>query len=96
MSPWLVSKRRVDPLPAPVVSVPTMLAATKRSVAFLVITVPLLLEVLLPVAVALTSSALSGSTPLYSRIRMSTEIAAALNFTVTVFVPAAAAAMFLA
>ena len=39
--------------------VQTTLAATKRSVAFLVVTVPLLLVALLPVAAALTSTGLT-------------------------------------
>jgi hypothetical protein len=48
-----------------------MLAPTKRSLAFLVMTEPLLLKALLPVAAALTSKALTGSIPLYSRMRRS-------------------------
>src|ERR1700676_4001007 len=91
-----VIKRLVAPVPGPVVPVQTMLAPTSRSLAFLVRTAPLLVEALLPVAAALTSRALRGSTPLYSRSRRSTEGAAALNFTVTTLALAEAAAMFLA
>jgi hypothetical protein len=64
--------------------------------AFLVMTAPLLLLVLLPVAATLTSSGLTGSMPLYSRIRISDPTAAALNRTVTKFVPPALARMFFA
>ena len=42
-------------MPGPLVAVQTMSAPTKRSLAFLVRTVPLLVEALLPVAAALTS-----------------------------------------
>ena len=68
----------------------------KGALAFPVVIAPLLLKALLPVAAALTSRALRGSTPRYSRIRRSTEAAAALNFTVTRLEPTGAAAMFLA
>src|ERR1700733_4461277 len=91
-----VIKRLVAPVPGPVVAVQTRLAPTRRSLAFLVITAPLLAAALLPVAAALTSRALIGSTPLYSRTRRSTEGAAALNLAVTLLAPAEAAAMFLA
>src|SRR6266404_773756 len=92
-----VIKRLVDPGPGPEVPVQTMLAPTRRSLAFLVMTAPLLVEALLPVvAAALTSRALRGSTPLYSRTRRSTKAAAALNLAVTTLAPAEAAAMFLA
>src|SRR5580704_16990844 len=97
MSPsGVVSKRWIILVPGPVVLVQTMLAPTKRSLAFLVMTEPLLLKALLPVAAALTSKALTGSIPLYSRMRRSTEVAAALNLTETVLAPAVAAAMFFA
>src|ERR1700692_1691426 len=96
MSPRLVIIRWVNPLPGPAVVVQTRLAPTNRSLAFLVITAPLLLIRLLPVAAELTSSGLMGSTPLYSKIRMSAKEAAALNFTVTVLAPATADEMLLA
>src|ERR1700719_4989686 len=97
MSPsGLVIMRLTNELPGPEVAVQTRLAPTRRSLALLVLTAPLLLKALLPVAAALTSRALRGSTPLYSRIRRSTEEAAALNFTVTGLEPTGAATMFLA
>src|SRR5215471_10795276 len=91
-----VSKRLVNPLPGPVVRVATMLAPKSRSVGLVVVAEPLLLVVLLPVPAAVTSTGLLGSAPLYSRTRMSGYAAAAENVTVTVLLPAAAAAMFLA
>src|ERR1700738_1998105 len=91
-----VIMRLVAPEPGPEVAVQTMLAPTSRSLAFLVRTAPLLLKALLPVAAALTSRALRGSTPLYSSNRRSTKAAAALNLTVTRLEPPEAAAMFLA
>ena len=54
------------------------------------------LVVPLPVAAATTSTGLVGSSPRYSRMRMSGYCAAVLKLTVTVFAPAAAAAMFFA
>src|SRR3984957_4303766 len=91
-----VIKRLVAPAPGPVVAVQTRLAPTSRSLAFLVMTAPLLVAALLPVAAALTSRALRGSTPLYSRTRRSTEGAAAINVAVTTLAPAEAAEMCLA
>jgi hypothetical protein len=73
-----------------------MLAPKSRSVALVVVTAPLLLVALLPEAAAVTSTGLVGSAPLYSRIRMSGNAAAAENVTVTLFAPAVAAAMFFA
>jgi hypothetical protein len=70
-----------------------VLAPTKRSAAFLVVTLPLLLVELLPAAATTTSTGLVGSIPLYSRIRMSGYVADPLNVTVTAFEPPA---MFLA
>jgi hypothetical protein len=62
-----------------------------------VVTEPLLLvAVVVPCAPTDTSSGFAVSKPLYSAIRMSGNTAATLNVTVTVFVPAAAAAMFFA
>jgi hypothetical protein len=72
MSPsGLVIIRCVSPLPGPVDPVFTMLAPTKRSLAFLVITAPLVVVALLPVESTTTSIGLPGSIPLYSKIRMS-------------------------
>jgi hypothetical protein len=72
MSPsGLVIIRCVSPLPGPVDPVFTMLAPTNRSSAFSVITEPLLVVALLPVASTTTSTGLTGSMPLYSKIRMS-------------------------
>jgi hypothetical protein len=86
----------VKPAPGPLVMLVTMFAPKIRSVAFVVVAEPLLLEVLLPVFAAVTSTGLLGSAPLYSSIRISGYAAAVVNVTVTVFDPAAAAAMFFA
>src|SRR5690348_2396471 len=91
-----VISRLVNPEPAPAVTVLTTLAANSRSVGFVVVAAPLLEVALLPVLAAAMSTGLFGSVPLYSRIRMSGNAAAAENLTVTVFAPAGAAAMFLA
>ena len=61
MSPSEVSKRFVIPLPGPAVPVQTTFAPSKRSLVFLVVTVPLLLVVLSPVAAALTSTGVTVS-----------------------------------
>jgi hypothetical protein len=91
-----VSKRVVKPLPGPVVAFTTMFAPKSRSVAFVVVTDPLLLVVLLPVLAAVTSTGMFGSAPLYSKIRMSGYTAALEKVTVTLLAPAAAAVMFFA
>jgi hypothetical protein len=91
-----VSKRLVKPLPGPVVKLVTMLAPKIRSVAFVVVAEPLLLEALEPLLAAVTSTGLFGSAPLYSRMRISGYTAAVENVTVTVLDPAAAAVIFLA
>jgi hypothetical protein len=72
------------------------LAPKSRSVALVVVTEPLLLVALLLIAAAVTSTGLLGSAPLYSSTRMSADVAALAKVTVTVFVPAAADAMFFA
>jgi hypothetical protein len=72
MSPsGLVSKRCVNPPPAPLVKVCTVLAPIKRSEAFLVVTESVLVVTLFPVELTTTSTGLSRSIPLYSRILMS-------------------------
>jgi hypothetical protein len=49
----------------------TVLAPIKRSEAFLVVTESVLVVALFPVELTTTSTGLSGSIPLYSRILMS-------------------------
>src|SRR5215472_2763422 len=97
MSPsGYVSNRVVKLAPGPLVNVCTMLVPNSRSVAFVVVTVPLLLVALLPLLAAVTSTGLLGSAPLYSRIRTSGYAAALEKVTVTLLAPAAAPVMFLA
>jgi hypothetical protein len=72
------------------------LAPNIRSVGLVVFAEPLLLVLLLPELAPVTSTGLLGSAPLYSSIRMSGAVAALAKVTVTVFVPAAADAMFFA
>src|SRR5580658_7887717 len=79
-----VMMREVKPLPVAPFSVATVLAPKINSFALVVVAAPLLAAVLLPLAPAVTSSAV---TPLYSRIRMSGYAAAWLNVTVTVLLP---------
>src|ERR1700722_17393751 len=86
----------VKPAPGPVVWFETISAPNSRSVGLVVVAEPLLAVALLPLAAAVTSTGLLGSAPLYSVMRMSGNAAAAEKVTVTVFAPAAAAAMFLA
>ena len=76
------------------VVVATVLAATSNSGAVLVTAAGVLLVAVLPLAEAVTSTGLAAATPEYSRMRMSANCAATLKETVTVFAPAAAAAMF--
>jgi hypothetical protein len=92
----VVSSRSVKALPGPIVVVWTRLAAKIRSVAFVGVAEPLLLVTLLPLLAEEPSTGLLGSAPVYSSIRMSADIAPVAKVTVTVFVPAAAAAMFFA
>jgi hypothetical protein len=63
--------RGANPLPALIVHVATQLAPSNRSVAFVVVTTPLLVAELLPAAPTNTSTGLSVSMPLYSRILIS-------------------------
>lgn len=79
-----------------VVTCPTTVAATSRSLALVVVTAPLFSAVLWPVCWAVTSTGVLGSSPLYSTKRMSGHPAAALKATVTTFAFAAEATMFLA
>src|SRR5262245_50513887 len=97
MSPsGLVIRRVVNPVPAPLVVVTTVLAPTRRSLALLVATDPLLLAALLPAPATLASTAFTGSIPLYSRMRTSGNAAGGEKVTVTWLAPAGAPAMFLA
>src|SRR5712664_1962150 len=97
MSPLgAVITRLVHPAPAPVVQVATVLAARSRSDALVVTAGGVLLVAVLPVAEAVTSTGLAGSSPAYSRMRMSAKAAATEKVTVTVLAPAAAAATLLA
>ena len=66
------------------------------SFALVVVTGPLSLVAVLPCAPTEVSSGFNGSTPLYSAMRISGCRAPTLKFTVTVFAPAAAAAIFFA
>ncbi len=66
----------MKPVPGPLVMLVTIFAPKSRSFALVVVTAPLLLDVLLPVFAAVTSTGLLGSAPLYSRIRMSAYVAA--------------------
>ena len=84
ISPSGVMMREVKPLPAAPVVVWTILAAKISSLAFVVVAAPLLDVALLPLAPAVTSSAV---TPLYSRMRTSGNTAAWLKVTVTVLLP---------
>jgi hypothetical protein len=89
-----VSSRCAKPLPGPAVEVSTLLAPKIRSVAFVVVTAPLLLVALLPVAAPKTSTGAPVSIPLYSKTRTSAAFAGELKVTVTAF--ASAATMFFA
>jgi hypothetical protein len=87
ISPFgVVMMRDVKPLPAAFVSVATISAPKISSFALVVVAAPLLALVLLPLAPAVTSSAV---TPRYSRMRTSGYDAAWLKVTVTVLLPAA-------
>jgi len=81
-----VITRDVNPLPAALFVVNTVLAPNTNSLAIVVVAAPLLGVVLLPVAPAVTSTVF---TPRYSKMRMSGNAAAWLNVTVTVFDPPA-------
>src|SRR5438067_608359 len=91
-----VITRLVQPAPAPVVQVDTVLAATSRSKALVVATAGVLLVAVLPVAEELTSRGLTGSSPPYSRMRTSAKTAAVVKVTLTALAPAVAPAMLFA
>ena len=76
------------------VQVVTVLAATSKSDALVVAAAGVLLVALLPVAAAVTSTGLAGSSPEYSRMRTSAKTAAVVKETLTALAPAAAAPMF--
>src|SRR2546425_12124905 len=95
MSPsGLVITRLVHPVPAPVVQRGTVLAAKSKSDALVVTAAGVLLVAVLPVAEAVTSTGLTGSSPAYSRMRTSAKTAGTLKRTLTVLAPAAAAPTF--
>src|SRR5262245_60663252 len=95
MSPFgLVITRRVKFAPADPVVVATVLPATSSTLDTDVVSAPLLLALLLPLAAATACSGLTVSMPLYSSTRTSGKLAATLKRTVTVLAPAVAAAMF--
>src|SRR5437773_12124965 len=85
-----VITRFVQPLPAPIVQVATVLAAKSRPGEVVVATGSVRLVAVVPAAEAVTSTGLSWSIPAYSRIRMSGYSAAAVNDTSTALAPAAA------
>ncbi len=97
MSPsGLVITRFVKLAPGPVVSISTRFAPTRSAVVLVVVMAPLSLELLLPLAAAAASSALTGSMPRYSAIRISGWNVPRSKVTVTAFALAAAAPMFFA
>ena len=88
--------REVKPVPAAEVPVATSFPATSRAFGAVVVSAPLLLVALVPVPATTASTGFEGSTPLYSRMRMSGQSAEAPKPTVTLFAPAPAATMFAA
>ena len=88
--------RWVKPVPGAVFLVDTTSATNSRSAAKVVVTAGAVAVVPLPVPDDVTSTGVARSAPLYSTMRRSGEVAPLLNVAVTVLVPAAAAAMFLA
>ena len=89
----LVIMREVKPAPGAVVLVFTSLAAKRRTLDAVVVSVPLLEVALEPDEPMAACNGLTGSSPWYSRIRTSGKVAAAVKPTVTVLAPAP---MFLA
>src|SRR5258706_15063792 len=95
MSPsGLVMTRDVQPAPGPLVQVVTVLAAKSKSDALVVTAAGVLLAAALPVAEAVTSTGLTGSSPAYSRMRASANIAGTVNETLAGLAPAGAPPMF--
>src|SRR5436309_2607742 len=95
MSPsGLVITRDVQPAPGPVLQLVTVFAANSKSDALVVAAAGVLLVAPLPVAEAVPSAGLTESSPAYSRMRMSAEVAATVKETSTVLAPAAAAPTF--
>src|SRR6266478_1205626 len=88
-----VITRLVHPVPGPEVVVATVLAAKSKSDALDVTAAGVLLVAVFPVAEAVTSTGLTGSSPAYSRMRTSAKTAGIVKETLTVFAPAAAAPM---
>src|SRR5262249_16596106 len=86
----LVIMRLVKPEPGLLVEVATMLPATRSTFGTDVVSAPVLLVALEPVAAATASRGFTESRPLYSRIRISGYTAATLKRTVTMFPVAAA------
>ena len=90
----IVIRRVVKPVGDPL-KPPVVIPAPKiSSVAYPVVTFPLLALVAVPAADAVLSRGLDASRPLYSVIRTSAYGTGLLNTTVTLFVPAAADLMF--
>lgn len=89
----VVIMRVVNPLPGAVKCDPVVPAPKINSLAAVVVADPLLAAVPVPNAPTATSKGLAVSIPLYSKILTSGNVAAPLNVTVTVLLPAA---MFLA
>src|SRR6188768_2349099 len=89
----LVMTLLVKPVPGWFVRDDTMLAATRRSAALVVVTDPLSLVFPLPWLAATTSTGVTELMPLYSAIRISPNGTAVLKVTVTVLVLAAEAAI---
>src|SRR6476660_138315 len=97
MSASGVVMMRVEKLVPALEKPPVVMPAPKTSwPGVLVVTVPLLADEPTPAADEPTSNGRTGSRPLYSRARRSTYGVGALNVTVRVLAPAAAALMFLA
>src|SRR2546428_7781899 len=78
-----VMTRLVHPVPGPEVVVATVLAAKSKSDALVVTAAGVLLVALLPVADAVASTGLTGSSPAYSRMRTSAKSAGTANETLT-------------
>src|SRR5712671_2651304 len=95
MSPsGVVMTRAVQPAPGPVVQLVTVFAANSKSEALVVTAAGVLLVAVLPMAEAVASTGLTGSSPAYSRMRTSAKTAGTLKRMLTVLAPAADAPMF--